>query len=77
MNREYDARREGEREREIHMRDAQIRDSLMRQDMRGRPMPPGPPGPNPGQDQRSPPGPGPQDWANAVRHQSERPSWPR
>jgi serine/arginine repetitive matrix protein 2 len=74
MHREEYARREGDREREIQMRDAQMRDSLMRRDMRG-PLPPGS-GPGPGQDQRPPAGPGPQDWASAVRHPSDR-SWQR
>ncbi|KAH3953358.1 hypothetical protein HBI70_123140 [Parastagonospora nodorum] len=75
MQREEYARRESERERDIQMRDAHMRDSIMRRDMRG-PMPPAS-APGPGQDQRPPAGPGPHDWASAVRHPNERPGWQR
>ncbi|KAF2024886.1 hypothetical protein EK21DRAFT_77730 [Setomelanomma holmii] len=70
IHREEYARREGEREREMHMRDAQMRENLIRRsEMRG-PLPPGS-APGPGQEQRPPAGP-PHDWASAVRHPNDR-----
>jgi serine/arginine repetitive matrix protein 2 len=74
MQREEYARRESESQREMQMRDAHMRESL-RRDMRG-PMPPGS-APGSGQDQRPPAGPGPHDWASAVRHPNDRSAWPR
>ncbi|KAH7074804.1 hypothetical protein BKA63DRAFT_321643 [Paraphoma chrysanthemicola] len=74
IHREEYARREGEREREImQMRDAQMRENLMRRgEMRG-PLPPGSTS-GPGQEQRplAGPNPGSHDWASAVRHQQDR-----
>jgi serine/arginine repetitive matrix protein 2 len=65
-------------ERDNHMRDAQMRDTLMRRDMRQH-MPPGsgPGPPGSGQEQRPPSGPAGHEWApNGTRRHDAGP-WPR
>jgi hypothetical protein len=64
-------RREGEmREREHQERNAHMRESMRRGDMRGYP----PPGSGPGSDPRPPPA-GHMDWTSGVRHPQDR--WQR
>ncbi|KAF2823694.1 hypothetical protein CC86DRAFT_58717 [Ophiobolus disseminans] len=74
MHREEFARRD-ERDRELHLRDQQMRDNLLRGNMRGPPPPGSGPGPTP--DPRAPAGPGPHDWTSAVRHPPDRHGWQR